>query len=215
MPLKTMVHNKVMPKPGSRQTKKPVAKKIPVPKRTKKYVPSEQMLDLIVNKTKIDFNFFNSFSKLNPNQTIKLWNRQKEKKSPARAVNPLIELWAANKIVIEKNKTLKQIAKEMSVQLNNASSGKMSVSETGVQNINAFLGLRKKETLNNAGKLAGKLSGGARDNSLHQHDTQILELYLTRDYSNTQIAKMLGISNQTIGKRIQILLEEYYRKNSK
>ena len=153
-----------------------VTKPSPIP-ASKKYIPQKRLIELIKETLhpkkwhKITWKKFESFSRLPETKTVLLWNRHNPLNmgSNFRAKHPLMALLLANKIFLERNKTLKQIAQEVSELLsvrignpfpdNNLVSTR--ISHVLAWRLNKYLDIRKRGELDR-GKPGSNRWGGKR-----------------------------------------------------
>ncbi|MFH1663307.1 MAG: hypothetical protein ABH986_00580 [archaeon] len=180
-------------KPSSRT---PLLRSLPA-KKPKAYSPPTKMLSLL-KKTLSDwsslkFSDFKSFSLLSENQTIFLWGRQhplrKEFIFGKGLAHPLVSLLVANKIVVERNKTLKQIAIEASEILSKRFHRPFKLSENFVNLVNKIFRLRSREELQRKGKW-----GGAREELSDAMRASIINDLKTSRLSIKKIAEKCGVS---------------------
>ncbi len=184
-----------MPKNPKKPAGKPAGRK---PKSKKKKLVSKQMLDLIdsvkKNSKLVNWKKFFSFSVLPENKTIFLWGRyyplkKKIKPGSSFAYNPLIALFVANKIFVERNKSFTEIALEVSELLSKKFEGNIRVSLKFVSEINRFLDLRSFEETMRKGK-----HGGRRSKVPDQKRNAILSDLRFSSLTVKEIAEKHGVS---------------------
>jgi len=144
--------------------KKSLAKKKLLLKQT-------EMLSLIDAKIswgsrhKITWKLFKKFSWLPENKTIFLWGKyhplknvksQWRKYGLNKKFHPLLDLLLANKIYAERDKTMKQIASEVSELLSEKFDKPVKILPDEVGSLNKFLNIRKTRETERKGKWGGK-----------------------------------------------------------
>jgi transposase-like protein len=168
--------------------------------REQTYRPPKGMLNFIQKFFerkkwgKITWETFNCFSKLPKKKTLMLWNKYLPSLSQSKGsfIHPLIALLISNKLFLEKNKTMAEIASEVR-ELFSKLDRPINVSYTFTVELNKFLNIRKPEETERKG-----LRGGAKKRLSEEKKSLIIDDLKNSNYTLTEIANRHKVSYTTV-----------------